>query len=704
MSTGSNHHRMRRHALAVATAAALSATLLSASALAAGQGLVHTAGLQSDASNDRFIVKYKDGSAQRGNATALSRSLSAAANATLHGKALGLKKLRRTALGAEVLSTAKKLNRDEAEVLMRQLAADPSVEYVEVDRLMTASVTPNDTYYNDYQWHYYEAAGGIKADQAWDVSNGAGVVVAVIDTGITNHSDLNANVVTGYDFISDASMSGDGNGRDSDPRDAGDFQGGSSSSWHGTHVSGTIAAVTNNNSGVAGVAYGAKISPVRVLGKGGGYTSDIVDGIIWAAGGNVSGVPANPNPAEVINMSLGGGGSCGSSYQNAINFAVSKGTTVVVAAGNSNDNTANYSPASCNNVIAVASTTRSGARSSFSNYGSLIDVAAPGSDIASTVNTGSTTPSSEGYSLMSGTSMASPHVAGVVALMQAASGGSLSPAQVESTLKSTLRGFPVSIDRDIGDGIVNAKAAVDAVSGGGDPGDPGDPDGGTLQKGVPVSGLSASSGSDVTYTFAVPAGATGLSFKMSGGSGDGDLYVKRGSAPTDSSYDCRPYRSGNAETCTFAAPTAGTYYVRIKAYSGFSNVSLVADYTAGGGGDDGGGGSQTYTNSVDYPIYDRSYTTSWVNVSGRSGNAPASTRVDLDIRHSYRGDLKVELIAPDGSAYLIKAANGSDSADNVIGYANLNLSSEQLNGRWTLKATDNWSGDTGYINSWSITF
>src|SRR3546814_2595188 len=129
---------------------------------------------------------------------------------------------------------------------MRQLAADPSVEYVEVDRLMTASVTPNDTYYNDYQWHYYEAAGGIKADQAWDVSNGAGVVVAVIDTGITNHSDLNANVVTGYDFISDASMSGDGNGRDSDPRDAGDFQGGSSSSWHGTHVSGTIAAVTKD--------------------------------------------------------------------------------------------------------------------------------------------------------------------------------------------------------------------------------------------------------------------------------------------------------------------------------------------------------------------------------------------------------------------------------------------------------------------------
>jgi len=702
MSTGSNPYRMRRHALAAATAAALSATLLSASALAAGQGLVNTAGLESGASNDRFIVKYKDGSSQRSNAAALNRSLNAAANATLHGKALGLKKLRRTATGAEVLTTGRKLGASDAEALMRQLAADPNVEYVEVDRLMQHVATANDTYYNSHQWHYWEAAGGIKANQAWDVSNGAGVVVAVIDTGITNHSDLNANIVTGYDFISDASMAGDGNGRDSNPSDAGDFGSGSSSSWHGTHVSGTIAAVTNNNSGVAGVAPGARVSPVRVLGKGGGYTSDIVDGIVWAAGGNVSGVPANPNPAEVINMSLGGSGSCGSSYQNAINFAVSQGTTVVVAAGNSNANTANFTPASCNNVIAVASTTRTGARSSFSNYGSLIDVAAPGSDIASTVNTGSTTPSSEGYSLMSGTSMAAPHVAGVVALMQAAAGGSLSPAQVESTLKSTLRPFPVSIDRDIGDGIVNAKAAVDAVSGGGDPGDPGDPDGGTLQKGVPVNGLSASSGNELVYTFVVPAGATGLSFTMSGGSGDGDLYVKRGSAPTDSSYDCRPYRSGNAETCSFATPTAGTYYVRIKAYSGFSNVSLVADYTAGGG--DGGGGVQTYTNSNDYAIHDRSYTTSWVNVSGRSGNAPASTRVDVDIRHSYRGDLKVELIAPDGSAYLIKAANGSDSADNVIGYANLNLSSEQINGRWTLKATDNWNGDTGYINSWSITF
>jgi serine protease len=700
----------RTHALAAATAAVLAAAMASAPAVAAGQGVVNTAGLQSDVGNDRFIIKYREGSAQRASAAALNRSLNAAANSTLHGQALGLKKLRRTAIGSDVLVTGKKLGPSEAEALMRQLAADPDVEYVEVDRIMKPIATANDTYYTSHQWHYWEAAGGIKADQAWDATNGSGVVVAVIDTGITNHSDLNANVLPGYDFISDSGMARDGNGRDGNAQDEGDWYaanecGGShpasNSSWHGSHVAGTVAAVTNNNSGVAGVAYGAKVVPVRVLGKCGGYTSDIVDGIVWASGGTVSGVPANANPAEVINMSLGGGGACSASYQNAVNAAVGRGTTVVVAAGNSNADTSGFTPASCNNVVAVASTTRTGARSSFSNYGSLIDVAAPGSDIASTVNSGATTPSSEGYSLMSGTSMAAPHVAGVVALMQAAAGGSLTPSQVESTLKSTLRAFPVSIDRDIGDGIVNAKAAVDAVSGG-DPGDPGDPGpgNGTLQKGVPVTGLSASTGNDVVYTLEVPAGATNLVFTMSGGSGDADLYVKRGGAPTDSSYDCRPYRSGNSESCTFAAPTAGTYYVRIKAYSSFSNVSLVGDYSTGGGG---GGGQQTYTNSGDYQIRDRATVESPISVSGRSGNGPSSTRVDLDIRHTYKGDLKVDLVAPDGSTYNLHNRSGG-SADNIIGSANVDLSGEALNGTWKLRVNDAYSGDTGYITSWSVTF
>ena len=161
---------------------------------------------------------------------------------------------------------------------------------------------------------------------AWDVSTGSGSTVAVIDTGITAHLDLDANVLPGYDFVSDATAARDGNGRDSNAQDQGDWYAAgecgqtaaANSSWHGTHVSGTVAAVAGNSTGVAGVAPTAKVVPVRVLAKCGGSLSDIADAIIWAAGGTVSGIPANANPAKVINMSLGGSGACGTTYQAAI--------------------------------------------------------------------------------------------------------------------------------------------------------------------------------------------------------------------------------------------------------------------------------------------------------------------------------------------------------------------------------------------------
>src|SRR5688572_19466475 len=682
--------RIRMHALSVATVLAISSGF--AAPALAQQARVNLSGLQADTGNDRFIVKYKDGSAAQTNAATMRSALGNA------GKAVGLTHIRRIATGADVVRAARKLDRVEAETLMRQIAADPSVEYVEVDKLNKPLLTPNDTRYSE-QWGY-SGTYGIKANQAWDVTNGSGAVVAVLDTGITNHSDLNANILPGYDFIIDTAVSNDGNGRDSDASDPGDWVtanqcGGThaaqNSSWHGTHVAGTIAAVTNNAKGVAGVAYGARIVPVRVLGTCGGYDSDIADAIIWASGGTVSGVPANANPAEVINLSLGGSGACGTTTQNAINGAVGRGTTLVIAAGNDNVNVSNASPANCNNVIAVASITSTGARSSFSNYGALIDIAAPGSNILSTLNTGTTTPGAETYVSYNGTSMATPHVAGVVALIQSVATTPKTPAQVEALIKGNVTAFPSTPSQPIGPGILNAKAVVDATNGGGGGG------GGTLAKGVAATGLSAATGAYVKYTMVVPAGATNLTFTTSGGTGDSDMYVKFGSEPTDTVYDCRPYLSGNAETCTIAAPQPGTYYVNLKAYSAFSGLSLVGDYSTGGGG------AQTYSNTADYTINDNATVDSPITVSGRSGNAPSNASVSVNIVHTYQGDLKVDLVAPDGSLYNIHNRTGS-SADNVIKTVTLNLSTEALNGTWKMRVNDNAAGDTGYINSWSVTF
>lgn len=570
-----------RRVWVVLGASVLSSLLLATPALA---GDVQLSGLQSAQTHQRFIVKFRDGSAPVANTTALASSLKTAAAgiASSQGRALGLQQVRRLAVGSTVVRTDRALDQAESELLMRKLAADPNVEYVEVDQIMRPTLTPNDTRFSE-QWGFGTSNASINVRPAWDKATGTGVVVAVIDTGITNHADLNANILPGYDFISDAAMARDGGGRDSNPNDEGDWYGAnecgagipaSNSSWHGTHVAGTVAAVTNNSTGVAGTAFNAKVVPVRVLGKCGGYTSDIADAIVWASGGTVSGVPANANPAEVINMSLGGGGSCSTTYQNAINGAVGRGTTVVVAAGNSNTNVSSAVPANCPNVIAVAATTSAGARASFSNYGTGIDISAPGQSILSTLNSGTTTPGSASYASYNGTSMAAPHVAGVVALMQSVAPSPLSPAQVESIIKSTARPLPGACSGGCGAGIIDADAAVTAAVNGTTP----NPGGTVLQNNVPVTGLGAASGASLSYTVNVPAGSAQLRVAISGGSGDADLYLRQGSAPTDTVYTCRPYLSGNNETCTVNNPTAGTWYVRVKAYSTFSGVTVNAQY------------------------------------------------------------------------------------------------------------------------------
>lgn len=700
-----SRNTLRKRALVLASLSALGLVTSDVSAAPALSGafgaLVHADAVTDGDSYTRFIVKYR-------NDTPAGLSI-AGANANIDATAgrvgRGLSHVRRLAIGADLVEVSgAAMASAEAQRFMRDLADDPNVEYVEPDRRYVALHTPNDTRYAE-QWHYFDAVAGMNLPAAWDLATGTGVTVAVLDTGITAHADLSANIVAGYDFVSDAATARDGNGRDANPNDEGDWFAvnecgvpySSSSSWHGTHVAGTIAAVTGNASGVAGVAFGAKVQPVRVLGKCGGSTADIADAIVWASGGTVSGVTANPTPAKVINLSLGGGGACGSTFQNAINSAVGRGTVLVIAAGNDNANVSTASPANCSSVIAVAASDKEGNRASYSNYGTLIDVTAPGGETAtaakgvlSTLNAGTTTPGSASYAFYQGTSMATPHVAGLAALIL--SKGAKTPAEIESLMKANTRPLAGTCSGGCGAGLVDAAKTLQALSGGPGPG------GTVLENGIAKTGLTASTGQQLDFTMVVPAGATGLSFAMSGGTGDADLYVRFGAAPTTSVYDCRPYQSGNNETCNIATAQAGTYYLSLRAYATFSGVSLVGNYTAGGGG-----GQTLFSNATDYAIADNATVESPIAVSGRTGNAPAALQVAVDIRHTYKGDLKVDLVAPDGTVYVLHNRTGA-STDNIIQTYAVNASSEVANGTWKLRVNDDASGDTGYINQWSMQF
>ncbi|MFM2068718.1 MAG: hypothetical protein RLZZ584_3627 [Pseudomonadota bacterium] len=430
---------------------------------------------------DRVIVKYR----HRTSTDVMdAATLKGAEQAAGRAGAL-VKHLRRTGNGSHVLKLDRRISVERARQMAAEIkAGDAQVDYAEPDRIAQIQLVPTDPSYGA-QWQYFEPVAGLNLPTAWNKSTGTGITVAVIDTGYRPHVDLAANIVAGYDFITTTSVSNDGNGRDTsalDPGDgvrAGECGTGSpaqNSSWHGTHVAGTIAALTSNGTGVAGVAFGARVQPVRVLGKCGGYMSDIADAIIWASGGSVPGAPVNATPARVLNLSLGGTGACDTTTQNAINSARSRNAVVVVAAGNANTDAAGHTPANCAGVITVAAVGRSGARAYYSNYGASVDVAAPGGDqtlgaangILSTLNTGTSKPGSDSYAYYQGTSMATPHVAGVVALMLARA-PALTPDQVEARLKASVRPLPVTCSQGCGTGLVDASAAIDAALSATDP-------------------------------------------------------------------------------------------------------------------------------------------------------------------------------------------------------------------------------------------
>ena len=362
------------------------------------------------------------------------------------------------------------------------LQQDGAVQYADPVRHAYAFAAPNDPFYAQ-QWALHDPLSGVDAETAWALQpDSSSVVVAVVDTGILPHPDLQGRVLSGYDFISDPVRARDGNARDPDPRDEGDWTTGEcgqpeDSFFHGLFVAGIIAANTDNGTGIAGLTTGAKVLPVRVLGACGGTFDDVLAGMLWASGVQIAGVPPNTNPAKVINLSLGGIGACDQAIQEAVDDALAQGAVVVAAAGNDATNVQDFTPASCSGVITVAANTVDATLAPYSNFGPRIDVSAPGGAspaasgfIISTSYEGTTVPLNPDYESAQGTSFAAPMVSGTAALMIARN-PMLTAGRVLDIVQGTAREFPTSSicaqTALCGTGTLNTGAAITSTLPGG---------------------------------------------------------------------------------------------------------------------------------------------------------------------------------------------------------------------------------------------
>lgn len=420
--------------------------------------------------------------------------------AVLRDRALPLAVDRAVAPGWQRLAAARPLAEADAQALAAALRADPRVRAVVPDtREQRQAVTPNDARFAEQWWLQVRSApsttgaantGTAHFAQAWERSTGAPVsgsaaVVAVLDSGITSHPELNSRLLPGYDFVSNGNYANDGNGRDNDPADPGDaitdaqrtaqpaVYGNCPSaplaSWHGTIIAGQVAAVTNNTEGVAAANWQARFVPVRVAGQCGAAVSDIIDGLRWAAGLPVAGVPANPNPARLVVLSYGGTDPCNAAsttpeiaataqlYQQVLAEMRAAGALVFVAAGNQRGAVAR--PADCPGAMGVTALNREGFKANYANYGPALALATPGGDapaggtgatcdaeladtgIVSTGNFGDTAPGPAGYVAASGTSFAAPAAAAAASLMLALN-PALTPDQLEAGLKASAAPFP----------------------------------------------------------------------------------------------------------------------------------------------------------------------------------------------------------------------------------------------------------------------
>ncbi|SCG79510.1 Serine protease, subtilisin family [Micromonospora echinaurantiaca] len=527
-----------------------------------------------------------------------------------------------------------------------RIAADPAVAYVEQNHTVTISGTQT----NPPSWGLDRIdQRNLPLNNSYTYPNTASNVRAyVIDTGVLyGHNDFGGRAVSGFDAV-DGGSADDCNG-------------------HGTHVAGTVGG------SAYGVAKGVQIVGVRVLNcQGSGTNAQVVAGIDW--------VTANAVKPAVANMSLGGGAN--SSIDTAVTNSINSGITYAVAAGNGDifgnrQNACNYSPARVASAITVGATQNNDAAASFSNYGTCVDILAPGVNITSAWYTGNSATNT-----ISGTSMASPHVAGAAALVLSAN-PSWSPQQVRDSLVNNATpnvvtnpgtGTPNRLLYVVNDGTPPVNDFSVSVS--------------------PTSGSTAPGGSVTTTvgTATTNGSAQSVSLSASG--------LPSGAT---ASFNPATVTSGGSSTLTIstsASTPPGTYPVTVtgSAASGTRTATYTLTVTGSGGGGCSG------SNGTDVAIPDTGATvSSSITIAGCARNASSSSTVAVNIVHTYRGDLVVDLVAPDGSSYRLKNSSFWDGADNINTTYTVNLSSEAANGTWQLRVRDVYAGDTGYINTWTLT-
>ncbi len=552
----------------------------------------------------------------------------------------------------------------------RALAADPEVAYVQQAHYMTVA----DTQTNPPNW------GDDRIDQrdlplsggyTYPTNAGQGAHVYVLDTGINaGHTDFTGRVSGGYDFVDGDVSPGDCHG-------------------HGTHVAGSAAGTR------FGVAKKATVHAVRVLDcQGSGANDDIIAGINW--------VRNNAVKPAVVNYSIGCSQRCSDpSLDNTVKALISSGVQFVQAAGNSTDDACGYSPQYVTEAVTVGNSTVSDGRSGTSNYGSCLDIWAPGTNIVSASHT-----STSGTATMTGTSMASPHVAGAAAVFLALNRGA-TPAQVRDALVANATPNKLT---GIGTGSPNRLLYTGFMNGGTPDPDP-QPTG---CSGTNATDTAIRDNATVESQVAIAAtcGTASATATVSVGivhTYVGDLVVSL-VAPDGSAYTLHNLAGGSTDNIDKSytvnlsgEAAAGVWKLRVQDVetndTGYLDTWTL-DTLAGTGGTPGT--CAPAGNGTNVTIRDNATVESPIALSC-TGTASATSTVQITVQHTFRGDLVIDLVAPDGSAYRLKNAGANDSADNVITTATVNLASESRSGTWKLRVQDVATNDTGYLDTWTLT-